>query len=97
MQKGQKYLIEAASIVIEQIKSVKFFFVGEGELESELKALIKKKYLEDYFVFTGYRHDVPLLLSAFEILVMPSLFEGLCFTVIEAQAMGIPVIATRVR
>ena len=95
-QKGQKYLIEAASTVIEQFKSVRFFFVGEGELESELKAEVQEKGLEDYFVFTGYRTDVPRLLNVFEMFVMPSLFEGLCFAVIEASAMGIPVIATAV-
>jgi len=95
-QKGQRYLIEAASLVIEKIKSVKFFFVGEGELESELKARVRQSGLQDYFVFTGYRNDIPHLLSAFEILVMPSLFEGLCFAVIEAAAMGVPSIATKV-
>jgi glycosyltransferase involved in cell wall biosynthesis len=93
-QKGQNYLIEAASIVIEQIKNVRFFIVGEGELELKLKAQVKEKGLKDYFIFTGYRTDIPRLLSAFEILVMPSLFEGLSFSVIEASAMGVPVIAT---
>lgn len=95
-QKGQRYLIEAASLVIREDKSARFFFVGEGELESELKTLVRQNGLEDYFIFTGYRGDVPRLLSAFEILVMPSLFEGLCFAVIEAQAMGVPVIASSV-
>ena len=95
-QKGQRYLIEAASLVINKDKSVRFFLVGEGELEDELKNLVREKGLEDYFIFTGYRNDIPRLLSAFEILVMPSLFEGLCFAVIEASAMGVPVIAASV-
>lgn len=95
-QKGQRNLIAAAPLVIERFKSVKFFFVGEGELESELKAQVQNSGLQDYFIFTGYRADIPRILSAFEILVMASLFEGLCFAVIEASAMGIPVIATSV-
>jgi len=95
-QKGQKYLIEAAPLVIERFKSVKFFIVGEGELGSELKAKVRQKGLQDYFIFTGFRTDITRLLSAFEILVMPSLFEGLCFSVIEASAMGVPVVATAV-
>lgn len=95
-QKGQRYLIEAAPLVIKEIKAVKFFFVGEGELEPELKARVQQNGLQDYFIFTGQRADIPRLLSAFEILVMPSLFEGLCFAVIEASAMGVPVIATAV-
>jgi len=95
-QKGQRYLIDAASLVVKENKSVRFFFVGQGELELELKTLVKEKGLEGYFIFTGYRDDVSRLLSAFEILVMPSLFEGLCFAVIEASAMGVPVIASSV-
>jgi len=95
-QKGQSYLIEAAPFIIERFKSVKLFFVGEGELESELKAEVQKKGLANYFIFTGHRTDIPRLLSAFEMLVMPSWFEGLCFAVIEASAMGLPVIATDV-
>lgn len=95
-QKGQARLIEAAPSVVEKFKNVKFFFVGEGELAQELKARVKERRLEDYFVFTGHRNDIPRLLSAFEIMVMPSLFEGLSFAVIEAAAMGVPVIATAV-
>lgn len=95
-QKGQKYFIEAAPLIIEKYKSVKFFFVGEGELEAELKAKVKEKGLSNYFIFTGFRTDITRLLSAFEILVMPSLFEGLCFSVIEASGMGVPVVATAV-
>lgn len=95
-QKGQSYLIEAAALIIKQVKSVKFFLVGEGELKLELKAQVKEKGLQDYFIFTGHRTDIPRLLSAFEILVMPSLFEGLPFAAIEAAAMGIPVIAANV-
>jgi glycosyltransferase involved in cell wall biosynthesis len=93
-QKGQNYLIQAAPFVIERFKSIKFFFIGEGELESKLKSQVKERGLEDFFLFTGYRTDIPRILSAIEVLVMPSLFEGLCFAVIEASAMGIPVIAT---
>ncbi len=96
LQKGQKYLIEAASVVVKKIKSIKFLFIGEGELESELKRQVREDGLGDYFIFTGYRNDIPRLLSVFELLVMPSLFEGLCFAVIEASAMGIPVIASAV-
>lgn len=95
-QKGQRYLIEAALIVKEKVKSVKFFIVGDGELDSELKTEVREKGLGDYFVFTGYRNDVCRLLSAFEFLVLPSLFEGFPFAVIEAFGMGIPVIATAV-
>jgi glycosyltransferase involved in cell wall biosynthesis len=95
-QKGQTYLIDAAPIVIEKNRSVRFFFVGEGELGLELKARVRQKGLQDYFIFTGQRNDVTRILSAFEMLVMPSVFEGLCFAVIEASAMGIPVIASAV-
>ena len=53
-QKGQKYLLMPL-LCGEAFKSVKFFFIGEGELEDELKTQVKHKGLQDYFIFTGYR------------------------------------------
>ncbi|MDD4939893.1 MAG: glycosyltransferase [Candidatus Omnitrophica bacterium] len=96
IQKGINYLIEAAPLVVEEIKSVKFILVGEGELEQELKASIKKKGLQEYFIFAGFRKDIPRILSVLKALVMPSLFEGLSIAAIEAAAIGIPIIATDV-
>ena len=52
--------------------------------------------LGDRVLFTGAREDVPELLASFDVFAFPSLFEGLCVAVIEAQAAGVPVVATPV-
>ena len=67
--------------------------VGKGELEEEIQKRVKELNLEDSVIFTGTRDDVGALLSAFDIFVFPSFFEGLSVILIEAQCNGLPVIA----
>src|SRR6202011_5664571 len=52
--------------------------------------------IADRVVFTGARTDVPELLASFSVFALPSFFEGLCYAVLEAQAAGVPVVATAV-
>jgi glycosyltransferase involved in cell wall biosynthesis len=93
-QKGHRTLVEAASIVLERHADVRFVVAGDGELRSELAALAAP--LGERFAFLGPRDDVPDLLASFEVFAYPSRFEGLCVAVIEAQAAGVPVVATPV-
>lgn len=93
-QKGQRTLLEAAPLVLEQHPDVRFVIAGAGELRGELEALAAP--LGDRAVLLGQRDDVPDLLASFAVFAFPSLFEGLCLAVIEAQAAGVPVVATPV-
>ena len=93
-QKGHRTLVEAAGIVLERHPDVRFVVAGDGELRDELEALAAP--LGDGFTFLGARADVPDLLASFEVFAYPSRFEGLCLSVIEAQAAGVPVVATPV-
>ena len=93
-QKGHRTLVEAAAIVRERHPDVRFVVAGDGELRGELEALAAP--LGDGFSFLGAREDVPDLLASFEVFAFPSRFEGLCVSVIEAQASGVPVVATPV-
>jgi len=93
-QKGHETLLEAAPLVLERHPEVRFAIVGGGELQDELER--KAEPLGDRVVFTGERDNVPDLLASFEVFAFPSLFEGLCLAVIEAQAAGVPVVATPV-
>jgi glycosyltransferase involved in cell wall biosynthesis len=93
-QKGHRDLIAAAPAVLERHPDVRFVVAGEGELRAELEDLARP--LGDRFAFLGERDDVPDLLASFEVFAYPSRFEGLCLAVIEAQAAGVPVIATPV-
>ena len=93
-QKGHRDLIAAAPRVLERHPDVRFVVAGDGELREELVELARP--LEGRFEFLGERADVPDLLASFELFAFPSRFEGLCLAVIEAQAAGVPVVATPV-
>lgn len=94
--KGHKYLLEAASEIIKFYKDVKFMFVGEGYLDKELKDYAKKLNIADSIIFTGFKTDIPEITAIFDIACLPSLFEGMGRVLLEAQASGKPVVATRV-
>lgn len=64
--------------------------VGSGELKDDIVKLIKDKNLEDYFIFLEKRSDVEKIMMASDVFVLPSLYEGLAVTSIEAQATGLP-------
>jgi glycosyltransferase involved in cell wall biosynthesis len=92
--KGNQYLIEAAPALITQHPDVRVFIVGEGELQGELEAQARALRLGDRLVFSGFMRDVASALSAFDVVVFPSLWEGTPLTVFEALAMGKPIVAT---
>ncbi|MDD4599667.1 MAG: glycosyltransferase family 4 protein [Negativicutes bacterium] len=92
--KGHQYIIEAAPNIIKHIPEVRFLFVGSGEHEAKFKAQIQEKALCDYFIFTGYREDIPELIAISDIVTRPSDMEGLPINLIEAMLMEKPVVAT---
>jgi len=87
-QKDHRTLIEAARLVPE----ADFVVAGEGELRDELERLARGSNVR----FLGTRDDIPAVLASLDAFAFPSLFEGLCVAVIEAQAAGVPVVATPV-
>lgn len=95
-QKGQRTIVEAAPLILERHPRARFVLVGDGESRAELKQAVAADGLSDRFRFLGERDDVPGLLASFDVFVLPSRFEGLCYAVIEAQAAGVPVVATPV-
>jgi glycosyltransferase involved in cell wall biosynthesis len=94
--KGPRYFIEAAREVLRDFAQTKFILVGDGSLRNRLEKRIKDLELKDKFIFTGWREDMPELLSILDILVLPSLNEAAGMVLIEAQVSGVPVIATNV-
>lgn len=71
-------------------------FVGEGELRAQLQAEVERRALQECVLFTGLRRDVPRLLAACDLVLMPSRWEGLPIAMLEAMACGKPVVATAV-
>lgn len=91
-QKNHNFLIEVFNEIYKKDKNTKLMLVGNGELEHHIKEKIKAMNLSEAVVFTGLRSDIPDILSAMDIFVFPSLYEGMPNVVIEAQATGLPCI-----
>jgi glycosyltransferase involved in cell wall biosynthesis len=92
--KGNRYLVEAFVRVVAELPDARGLIVGEGELEPELRALAHRVGVADRLTFAGFRRDVAAALSALDIVVFPSLWEGTPLTAFEALAMGKPIVAT---
>lgn len=72
----------------------KLFLIGEGEMYEQIKNKVISKGLSDSIVFLGLRNDIAELLQAFDVFLLPSLYEGFSVAMIEAQAAGLPVITS---
>jgi glycosyltransferase involved in cell wall biosynthesis len=93
--KSQSDFVRAAGIIKKKIPGARFFIVGEGEQRPDLEALIRELGLERDVTLTGFRRDVLALLSMFDCFVLSSYLEGLCTSIMDAQVLGVPVVATR--
>jgi len=92
--KGNSYLVEAARVVLNERPNARFFVVGEGPLREPLEQQARALNMGDRFVFVGFAKDVARVVSAFDVSVFPSLWEGTPLTVFEALAMGKAIVAT---
>ena len=93
--KGHKYFLNACAEVKKNFPSIQFLIIGEGKLKKSLIHLSRKLNLEDSVIFTGFRNDVPQLLSLLDVFVLPSQTEGLGTSFLEAMASGLPIVATK--
>ena len=91
-QKNHGYLLEVFNKIHKQREEAVLLLVGTGPIEKQIRERVCTLGLQDYVVFTGQRFDIPALLSAMDVFVFPSLYEGMPNTVIEAQATGLPCI-----
>ena len=95
-QKGHQYTVEAIPRILESCPQARFLFVGEGPTQAELADRVRQLGLEPYVTFTGAREDITEILSALDIFLLTSLYEGLPLSILEAMAVGLPVVATAV-
>lgn len=95
-QKGHRYLIDAMASIVPRYPDLHVLFIGDGDLREELQAQVKRLNLGDHIHFLGNRCDVPQLLAASDLFVLPSLWEGLSVALLEAMATGLPIVATEV-
>lgn len=93
-QKGHEYLLEAMASL--KIQNTMLLLVGDGPLRRNLNDQVKKLNLADKVIFLGIRRDIPELLAASDLFVLPSIWEGQGLVILEAMASGLPIVATNV-
>lgn len=98
--KGHTYLIEAVKILREEdsplLKNYQWILIGDGPEMDNIKKLIASNNLENYFKMLGTKNQAYKYLPAFEAFILPSVKEGLPYTLLEAGLAKIPIIATKV-
>lgn len=98
--KDQATLLRAFALLLQQQPQwrawLRLALIGDGPLRETLHGLAAELGIAEFTWFAGARHDLPDLLQAFDLFVLPSLNEGISNTFLEAMASGIPVLATAV-
>jgi glycosyltransferase involved in cell wall biosynthesis len=95
-EKNQRLAIEAAALLHRQRPRLRLIMCGDGDRRTDLQQLAGARGISDHVLFLGYRFDVPRILAALDIFCLPSLYEGMPVSVLEAWAAGKPVVATDV-
>ncbi|MBU3933979.1 MAG: glycosyltransferase family 4 protein [Candidatus Omnitrophica bacterium] len=93
-QKAPEDFLRAAVLVKKDFPEAKFLLVGDGALRRKLEGLRKRFVLEKEVIFTGWRRDIPQILSILDVFVLTSLWEGSPIVLLEAMACALPVVAT---
>ncbi|MCU1381800.1 MAG: epsD 1 [Acidobacteria bacterium] len=93
--KGQRYLIDAAHLVVQQLPDARFVILGEGELREHLEKQVHEHHLEKHVLLPGFRTDVLGCIKGFDLFVMSSVTEGLGTSLLDAMACARPIVATR--
>jgi succinoglycan biosynthesis protein ExoA len=96
VEKGQRYLVEAAPGLVREFRDLKIVLLGEGRERENLESQVKRLGLENIVVLPGFHTNVARWMQAFDVLANCSLTEGIPNAILEALAVGTPVVATAV-
>lgn len=91
-QKNHTFLVEIFKKVLEKRPQTNLILIGEGALEQEIRDKVVSLNLQEHVKFLGLRDDIPRILNAMDAMVMPSLYEGLPISAVEAQAAGVKLV-----
>lgn len=94
-QKGLDWLLRLMPQVFSHLPDCDLLLVGQGPEGPRLERLVRSLGIQDRVHFAGWRSDVPQILRASRLLVLPSRWEGMPNVVLEAMASGLPVVSTR--
>jgi len=92
--KGQRYLIDAAHLVVQEVPDARFIILGEGELREHLERQVREHHLEKHVLLPGFRTDVLGCIKGVDVFVMSSVTEGLGTSLLDAMACARPIVAT---
>ena len=93
-EKGHKYLIDAAALVVREVPDARFVILGEGELRPALERQIKELHLDKHVLLPGFRADILSFIRSFDLFVMSSLAEGLGTSLLDAMALSKATVAS---
>jgi glycosyltransferase involved in cell wall biosynthesis len=94
--KGHADVIAALPAIVEQIPDVAFMFIGRDNMNGEIQRLAQESGLSEYIIFTGFNPEVRPFYELFDLFLLPSTWEGCPVSILEAMAMGKPVVGTTV-
>lgn len=94
IQKNQEFLLDVFKEIADKSPKTDLVLVGKGELLDKLREKVEKLKITEKVHFLGVRKDIPTLLNAMDVFMLPSLYEGLGIVLVEAQANGLPCIAS---
>ena len=93
--KAQEVLVEAWPLLLAEVPGAHLVLIGDGECRPAVEALARRLGPSGSSVhFLGFRDDVPEVMGSLDLFVMPSILEGLCTSALDAQAAGVPVVAS---
>jgi L-malate glycosyltransferase len=92
--KGQRYFVDAAHLVVQEIPDARFIILGEGELREHLEKQVRDHHLEKHVLLPGFRTDVLGCIKGFDLFVMSSVTEGLGTSLLDAMACRRAIVAT---
>jgi glycosyltransferase involved in cell wall biosynthesis len=95
-QKSPLDFVKIASEVLKKAKEAHFIMVGDGELREKVEEERERRFLKERLHLLGWRRDMPAIMKALDVLVLPSLWEGLPRVIPEAMASGKPVVASSI-
>lgn len=93
-QKNQDFLIRLLKLIRQNHANVKLLFIGQGPDEKKLKENVNRLGLRENIIFCGVQKDMQACYSAMDIFAFPSIFEGISIALLEAQANGLPIVAS---
>jgi L-malate glycosyltransferase len=93
-KKGYEHALDAFALLRDRVPGLRVDIVGDGDLRAELEARIERLGLGDTVRLLGQRSDVPACLERFDCFVLSSIIEGMPNALLEAMAMGLPVVTT---